>query len=127
MTDRFQVVEAGELANVLDRVGGGVDTQGRYDPDKLKEACTQVAATGYIRGAVTEYQTQRTGQDEVPVLSFDAELVDVATGNVVWRVSVSRRGGGGIPGLGVRGTRSLGALTQQACAEAVERLRGRAL
>lgn len=127
MTDRFQVVEAGELAQILDRAGGGPDAQGGYDPQKLKDACQQLQATGYVRGAVTEYQMQRNGQDEIPVLGFDAELVDVATGNIVWRVSISRHGKGLLPGLGGASLRSLGALTQQACLEAVASLRGKAI
>jgi len=127
MTDRFQVVEAGELADILDRNGGGPDAQGRYDPEKLKEACQRLQATGYVRGAVTEYQMQRNSQEEIPVLSFDAELVDVATGNIVWRVSISRHGKGLLPGLGGASLRSFGALTQRACLEAVASLRGKAI
>jgi TolB-like protein len=127
MTDRFQVVEAGELAQILDRTGGGPDTQGRYDPDKLKDACQKLQVTGYVQGAVTEYQMQRSGQEEIPVLSFDAELVDVATGNTVWRVSISRHGKGLLHGLGGASLRSLGALTQRACREAVASLRGKAI
>ena len=127
LTDRFHVVEAAELSNALDQAGGSIDSQGRTSAEKLKEACQKLEAPGYIRGAVTEYQMQRNGQDEIPVLSFDAELVDVATGNVVWRISISRRGHSLLPGLSGGSLRSFGALTQKACAEAVARLRGRAL
>ena len=127
MADRFQVVESGEFASTLSQLGGGLDAQGQSDAGKLKATCEKLGATGYVRGAVTEYQTERSGQDEIPALSFDAELVDVATGNVVWRVSISRRGHGLLPGLTGGSTRSFGALTQRACADAVARLRGKAL
>lgn len=126
MTDRFQVVEGGEFASELDKIGGAPDAAGKYDPGKLREACTAVQATGLLRGAVTEYATQRSGQSDYPVLAFDAELVDVATGNVVWRISIARKGRGPLAPLGIAGTNSFGKLTQSACAEAVASLKGKA-
>ena len=79
------------------------------------------------RGSVNEYDFQRMGQDEVPVISFDVELLDAATSDVVWRVSISRRGHGRLPLTGGSGTRSFGTLTQEACMEAVSELKKGAL
>jgi hypothetical protein len=61
------------------------------------------------------------------VLSFDVEMVDAATSDVVWRVSISRRGQGRLPLTGGSGTRSFGTLTQEACMEAVSELKKGAL
>ncbi|MBI5710477.1 MAG: hypothetical protein HZC42_09270 [Candidatus Eisenbacteria bacterium] len=125
ITDRFQVVEPAEFRAVLARVGVESNIESGIDPDKLKEAAAQVGATGVVRGAVSEYQMQRAGQEEVPVVSFDVELLDAATGNVVWRVSLSRKGHGRLPLVG-GGARTFGRVTQEACEQAVAVLRGKA-
>jgi hypothetical protein len=127
MAGRYQVVEPVEFAVIATRMGIEADENGNLDPKRLAQAADSVHATGIIRGAVTEYGVQRLGPDDVAVLAFDAEMVDAATGDVVWRVSISRRGKGRIPVIGSGGTRSMGSLTQDACVEAVARLKGRAL
>jgi TolB-like protein len=127
MAGRYQVVEPVEFAVVATRMGIEADENGNLDPKRLSQAADSVHATGIIRGAVTEYGIQHLGPDDVAVLAFDAEMIDAATGDVVWRVSISRRGKARIPVIGGGGTRSMGSLTQDACVEAVERLKGRAL
>ncbi|HVP39117.1 MAG TPA: hypothetical protein VMS93_08045 [Candidatus Saccharimonadales bacterium] len=122
LADRFQVVEPADFAAALDKVGGLPGSEGIYDPEKVKLAMTQIGATGLVRGAVNEYSLQRSGSDESPVLSFDVELVDVATGAIVWRASITRQGRGRFPILGGSGTRSFSSLVEDACAEVVRRL-----
>jgi TolB-like protein len=126
IAERFQLVDPGEFRMVLDRMGALPDAQGNLDPQKLKEAAAKVEATGVIRGAVTEYQVQRSGTEECPVLSFYAEMVDVATGNVVWRIQTSKKGKGRLPMLGGSGSRTFGRLIEEACTDAVKRLRSAA-
>ena len=126
IADRFRVIEPADFYTVLARIGGEPGGDGTYDPEKLRQAAAQVEATGLIRGAVTEYQMQRFGQNELPVLGFDVELLDAATGNVVWRASIARRGSGRVPVIGGGGTRTLGRLTQETCAELVAELRKKA-
>jgi hypothetical protein len=70
---------------------------------------------------------QRSGNSDTPVISFDVELIDVGTGNVVWRASIDRRGKGRLPVVGGGGARTFGRLTQMACEELVDRLRKEAL
>ena len=123
IAERFQIVEPGEFHGMLDRIGGLPDAQGHADPKKLAEAATAAQATGIIRGAVTEYRAQRSGADEFPVITFDAELVDVATQQIVWSITVSERGRGRLPVFGGDSHRSFGMVTQQACRRAVEVLR----
>lgn len=123
---RFEVIEPAEFAASLEKVGGEPSVEGRYDPDKLKEAAAKAEATGIIRGAVTEYSTQRAGGDDFPAVSFDVELLDAATQKIVWRISINRRGHGRVPVLGGPGERTFGRLTQSACAEAVAHLRAKA-
>jgi hypothetical protein len=123
---RYQVIETVELLEQLDKIGGNPDADGQVDPEKLEQALAALGAKAYVRGAVTEYQMRRSGDEEVPVLSFDAELVDAATQTSVWRISVARRGRGRMPLAAATGTRTFGALTQDACAQAVAKLRAEA-
>lgn len=123
IAERFQIVEPGEFHGMLEQVGGLPDAQGHADPKKLAEAATSAKATGFIRGAVTEYGMTRGGVGDNPVITFDAELVDVATLETVWRISVSERGRGRIPVFGGDSRRSFGMLTQDACRKAVRLLK----
>ena len=127
MAGRYQVIEPAEFAVIVTRMGIEGDENGNLDPHRLAQAADSLHATGIIRGAVTEYGIQRLGADDVPVLAFDAEMIDAATGDVVWRVSISRRGKSRIPMIGGGGTRTMGSLTQDASVEAVKQLKRRAL
>ncbi len=128
MTDRYQIVQPEEFHNALSKVSGLPNPDGSYDPEKLRAAAAQVGATGILRGAVTEYQMQRSGSGgETPILGFDVELIDVNTGDVAWRSSITKRGKGRLPVLGGGGARTLGRLTQLACEELVGELRRTAL
>ncbi|MEK7315804.1 MAG: hypothetical protein AAB011_06455 [Candidatus Eisenbacteria bacterium] len=113
MTEHYEIVDQNEFAAVLDKIGGNPGFEGIYDPVKVKDAATQIQVTGVLRGTVTEYTMQRNGTSDIPVVSFDAELIDVATSNVVWRGSVVRRGKGRVPLLG-GGERTYGQLVQDA-------------
>ena len=126
MANRFQIVQPEEFLGTLHRMGIFQAQDGSYDPEKLRNAATQLGVTGILRGAVTEYQMSRTEGGDIPVISFDAELIDVGTGNVVWRSSISRRGKGRISVIG-GGSRSLGRLTQDACVELVAQLGKKAI
>jgi hypothetical protein len=125
ISDRFQLVDPAVVAGELDRVGAVPDAQGNIDVLKLKDVATKLELTGIIRGAVTEYGMQRAGSDEYPVVSFDAEMVDAATGTSVWRISITRKGKGRMPLIG-GGMRTFARVTQDACQEAVSDLQKKA-
>jgi len=126
LTGRYQIVQPEEFRAALTRSGAQPGADGTFDPEKLKEVALQLGATGILRGSVSEYLMQRSESGDVPVIAFDAELMDVNTGNVVWRSSIAKRGKGRIPVFG-GGSRSLGRLTQDACDELVARLRKEAI
>jgi hypothetical protein len=126
LADRFHLVDPAEMMAELERTAGTPDNQGQFDPAKLKDAATRLEATAFIRGGVSEYAMRHQGTDDFPVVSFDAEMVDVATGTVIWRVSVTESGKGRLP-LGGAGERSFGAVTQAACQRAVDELRKKVL
>jgi len=126
MTDRFEIIQPEDFTGTLHRMGVFKGQDGTYDPEKLKDVAAQLGVTGILRGAVTEYQTSRTDGGDVPSIAFDAELMDVAAGKVVWRSSISKRGKGRVALVGT-GIRSLGRLTQEACRELVAELRKRSI
>jgi TolB-like protein len=126
ITDRYQVVQPEEFRAALLKGNVMPEADGSFDLLKIKEVALQLGATGVLRGAVGEYAMQRSESGDVPVIAFDAELVDTNTGNVVWRSSIAKRGKSRVPVFGSN-SRSLGRLTQDACDELVARLRGRAI
>lgn len=126
MTDRFEIIQPEDFTSALHRSGIFKGQDGTYDPEKLKGAAAQLGVTGILRGAVTEYQTSRSDGGDVPSIAFDAELVDVVAGKVVWRSSIAKRGKGRVAIVGT-GIRSMGRLTQEACRELVARLRKRSI
>ncbi|HEY6195023.1 MAG TPA: hypothetical protein VI504_08280 [Candidatus Eisenbacteria bacterium] len=126
IADRYRVVEPGEFRAVLHGLDADPAPDGTVDPEKLRDAAGKLDATGVIRGSVTDYEVQRRGQDEFPVVSFDVELLDVATGNIVWRASITRRGHARLPVFGGSSSLTLGSLTQSACSELVDGLRRKA-
>lgn len=126
IADRFQLVDPSQLMGELDRIGGLPDANGQVDVAKLRDAATKLEATALIRGAVTEYASRGSGADTYPVVGFDVEMVDTATGNIVWRVSVTESGKGRMPIVGGSGERTYGRVTESACQRAVDELRKKA-
>jgi TolB-like protein len=126
MSNRFELIQPEDFIATLYRMGINRQQDGTYDAEKLKTAATQLGVTGILRGAVTEYQMSRAEGGDIPVIAFDAELIDVATGKVVWRSTIAKRGKGRIPLVGGN-TRSLGKLTQDACRQLVDQMKGKAL
>lgn len=127
ISERFQIVDPSLLSGELERLNAGFDAQGQIAMPKLRDAATAVGATAVIRGAVNEYAVRRSGTSEFPVVSFDAEMVDVATGFVVWRLSITETGRGRLPIVGGAGERTFARVTQEACRRAVDVLRRKVL
>ena len=126
IADRFQIVDPAQLLGELERVNALPDATGQIDPVKLRDAAATLQATAVIRGAVNEYAARGSGSDTYPVVSFDVEMVDTATGNIVWRISVTETGKGRLPIVGGSGERTFGRVTQTACQRAVDQLRKKA-
>jgi hypothetical protein len=126
ISNRFQLVEPAVTAAGIEKLALPPDPARAIPVEKLKELATALEVQGFIRGAVTEYQVSRASGDEVALLGFDLEMIDAATGTVVWRASINRRGRGRVPVLGGASSRSFGPLTQQACREVVAALERKA-
>ena len=127
ISGRLQIVDPSMYQAELERMNASMDSQGAIDVTKLRDACGKLEATAVIRGAVSEYGIRRTGTEDYPVVSFDAEMVDVATGIVVWRVSVTESGKGRLPIVGGAGERTFSRVTEKACRRAVNLLKAKVL
>ena len=127
IADRFKLVDPSLLLGELDHMNAMPDAQGQFDINKLRDAATKLKATAFILGTVTEYATHRAGTDEFPAVSFDCEMVDVQTGIVIWRLSISESGRGRLPIVGGSGERTFARVTQEACERAVKLLREKIL
>jgi hypothetical protein len=121
----WQLIEPAEVWAKLGEIGGHPGRDGVIPPEKLRQAAAQLEAQAILRGAVTEYQVQRTSGGDLPVVGFDVEMVDAPSGNVIWRTAVNSGGRGRLPVVGGQGSRSLGVATQKACATLVGRLKNR--
>jgi hypothetical protein len=126
IADLYQIIEPEIVQEELHTIGAELDGTGHYPSDKVKQVVTKLGAQGYIQGTVSEYQVQRHADEEVPVLGFDVQLVDLATEKIAWRVTVVGKGSGRIPVIG-GGVRTLGQVTQRACRSAVGDLRSRVI
>lgn len=123
-TDRYSIMGIGEFYPVLQ--GNGIDVNAlSANPEKLKAATAAVGVTGVLRGTITEYKSQRVGQEEYPIVAFDAELIDGPTGTVVWRATMHARGRSSLSLLGLSGERSFAQVTDRVCQQAVASLRSK--
>jgi len=127
IADRFQMVDPSTLLGELEKENITPDPTGQIELGQLRTVATRLNATAIIRGTVTEYGTHRQGTDEYPVVAFDCEMVDVQTGIVIWRMSISETGKGRLPIIGGTGERTFSRVTQEACRHAVELLRAKIL
>lgn len=123
-TDRYSIMGVGEFYPLLQRSGIEL-SQLTANPERLKAVTASANVTGILRGVVTEYKSQRVGQEEYPLVAFDAELVDGPTGTVVWRATLHARGRSSLALLGLSGDRSFAQVTEKACAQAVASLRAK--
>lgn len=127
IANRFQMVDPSLLLGELERTNITPDATGQIELSKLRDAATRLKATAVIRGSVIEYGMRRDAGEEYPVVAFDAEMVDVQTGIVVWRISIIESGKGRIPVIGGGGERTFSRVTEKACKRAVDLLRERVL
>ncbi len=127
IADRFQMVDPSTLLGELEKENVRPDATGQIELGALQNVAARLSATAIIRGTVTEYGIHRQGTDEYPVVAFDCEMVDVKTGIVVWRMSISETGKGRLPIIGGGGERTYSAVTQEACRRAVALLRAKIL
>ena len=92
------------------------------DSAALRELGQETGVQGVILGVVRDYRMDRVGQSEFPLIALSLQLVDVATGRVVWDVSVGERGGPKFPIFSFGETHTLSELTTKLCRKALRTL-----
>jgi len=97
----------------------GVDAAQPLPQEAVAMIGERLGVQGIFFGSVWEYRMQRVGQDEWPLVALTFEFVDALTGNVVWDVSITERGGPKFPFFGFGETHTLAELTQKLCEKAL--------
>jgi TolB-like protein len=122
-TELFDVVEFGIFVNALKQVIGSrspADGLSTEDLDRIGQA---TGVQGVFEGTISEYEMTSSPAGRYPLISVEARLVDVATGTVVWKASVSEKGGPKTPIIGMGETKTLGALGQKLSQRLVNKLK----
>ncbi|UCH83909.1 MAG: hypothetical protein JSW50_15960 [Candidatus Latescibacterota bacterium] len=112
-SNKFGVVEQGIFVNALVQIIGARTTSDGLTADQLKRISEATGVQGVFEGVVTQYDMAAGGGDYFPVISVEARLVDTETGTIVWKATISERGGPKTPIIGVGEIHTLGELSQK--------------
>jgi polysaccharide biosynthesis protein PelC len=119
-----EVVEPGQFSAAMSKARAGVAPETPWSAADLAKLGQEAGVQGVFMGTVREYDMTRTARDAFPLLSLEVRLVDVASGQIVWSASDTRRGGPGFPiwtwfsGLfGGGEIHTMGELTTEMCRE----------
>jgi len=112
-TELFDVVEFGIFVNALRQVVGSRSPADGLSTEDLRKIGEATGVQGVFEGTISEYEMTSSPAGRFPLITVEARLVDVATGTVVWKASVSEKGGPRTPIIGVGETKTLGALGQK--------------
>lgn len=121
--EEYHVVEPGQLRRMAREIlDGPIDSGGEWKLEKIQELGKAAGLQGVITGTVREYEMIRIGQNQYPLVTVDVELIDMETGQVVWMISHTEKGGPNLPVISVGETYTLGELTQEVCEKIVDRI-----
>ena len=120
----FDVVAQGQMARVeaQARTELGLAADAALDSAAVRLIGQRAGIQGIIVGAVRDYRLERVGQEEFPLVSFSLQLVDVATGRIVWDISLGERGGPKFPVFSFGETHTLTELATKLCRRALRTL-----
>jgi TolB-like protein len=120
--DIAQVVEPGQFAAVITKVRSGVPAERPWSTQDLARLGEEAGVQAVFLGTVRDFGMTRDGRDSFPLVSVELRLVDAATGRLVWSASETRRGGPGVPLLGLGETHTLGELGAKVCRQLLDTL-----
>jgi TolB-like protein len=119
-TEKFDVVDQGIFLNELATTVGTRSGVDGMTNDQLQKISAATGVQGVFLGLVSQYDMASYGGDRFPVITVEVRLVDTGTGTVVWKASVSERGGPKTPIIGVGEIHTLGELSQKLSKELVK-------
>lgn len=111
--NKFEVVEQGIFVNAIVQVVGSRTVPDGLTAEQLKKVAEATGVQGVFEGVVTQYDMSPSGGDYFPVIGVEARLVDTETGTIVWKATISDRGGPKTPIIGVGEIHTLGELSQK--------------
>ncbi|UCG51936.1 MAG: hypothetical protein JSW58_17525 [Candidatus Latescibacterota bacterium] len=120
--NKFEVVEQGIFVNAVVRTVGSRTVPDGLTADQLKKVAEATGVQGVFEGVVTQYNMSSSGGESLPVIGVEARLVDTETGTIVWKATISERGGPKTPIIGVGEIHTLGELSQKLSKVLVSRI-----
>jgi curli biogenesis system outer membrane secretion channel CsgG len=106
----FHIVEPGETERVMKEER--IRSASQIDIATARLLKEKLSADYVLIGAVNEYDYLKDGERDVPLVGFDARLLDTSNGQIVWAANHSKRGDDGELIFGWRSVTSLTKLTQ---------------
>lgn len=119
----FEVVDPGVFATTLIQIAGARIPEDSLTPEQLRKIGEAAGVQGIFMGSVSQYDMAATGAGPFPVIAADVRFIDVATGTVVWKASVSDRGGPKTPIIGIGEVHTLGELADKLSKEMIGTLK----
>ena len=119
----FEVVDPGVFATTLKQIAGARVPEDALTPEQLKKIGDAAGVQGLFIGSVAQYEMASTGAGPFPVVAADVRFIDVASGTVVWKATISDRGGPKTPVIGVGEIHTLGELADKLSREMIDTLK----
>jgi TolB-like protein len=119
----FEVVDPGVFATTMKQIAGARVPEDSLTPEQLKKIGDAAGVQGIFVGSVAQYEMASTGAGPFPVVAVDVRFIDVNSGTVVWKASVSDRGGPKTPVVGVGEVHTLGELADKLSREMIDTLK----
>lgn len=119
-TEVIDVPELGEVMKALE--SQGITTSEAVTGDVAKAIGQILGVQGLVLGTVEEYSINRNMSGSFPEIAVTLRMLDVKTGNIIWSVSHSEKGGRLLPTVFGIGEDTLSEVTARATKRVVETL-----
>ena len=119
-TEVIDVPELGEVLMVLE--SQGVASPEAITSELAKAVGKILGVQGLVLGTVEEYSVNRTTAGSFPEIAITLRMLDVKTGNIIWSVSLTEKGGRVLPTIFGVGESTLSEVAARASQKIVETL-----
>ena len=111
-TEVIDVPELGEVMKALE--SQGIASSEAVTGEVAKAVGQILGVQGLVLGTVEEYSVNRTMAGSFPEIAITLRMLDVKTGNIIWSVSHSEKGGRVLPTVFGIGEETLSEVTARA-------------
>lgn len=119
-TEVIDVPELGEVLKALE--SQGIATPEAVTGDVAKSLGQILGVQGLVLGTVEEYSVNRTMSGSFPEIAITLRMIDAKTGNIIWSVSHTEKGGRILPTVFGIGEDTLSEVTVKAAKRIVDTL-----